>query len=354
MGGHILSEWMDRQVLWNCTEHPILDQIGAKDTLTDSQRIELSWSAKPVGRRLYAFHAVFLEIFKRNMSCTKVAAQYDLFYGQPTPSCIKQFSKAFQAVMSMENWPHLFKILRVQCPSKAKLAELFRKAVDRSARRGYHVRGMDFQKVHQSGVSKILKKGESYRAGADLKVVELQDFWAWHGNTKFLDATCLVYDSNHQELGLLDFRHTTCDFLGCGHSSVIHHSGDVIDHSKQSGTHTIFVHLDQIPPHVHHLYFVLSAWDGAVLSDILQPNVRLVDQQSGGAELCRYNVESSSDAGRRTSILMCVLRRRVERSSQSCTRWELNAIGEPGNGAADDYIPIQKMIQGYASKTNLN
>jgi ubiquitin-protein ligase/stress response protein SCP2 len=348
--GHLLSEWMDRQVLWCCTEHPCLDQIGAKDSLSDTQRVELSWSAKPVGRRLYAFHAVFLEIFKRSMSRSEVAAQYDLFYGQPTPSCLKQISKAFQAVMAMENWPHLFKILRVQCPSKTKLAELLRKAVDSSARRGYHKRGMDFQKVHQSGVSKILKKGESYRAAADLKIVELQDFWAWHGEKKFLDATCFVYDEFHTKLGLLDYQNTTCGFLGGEKYGVITHSGDILDDRKQSGTHSIVVHLDKLPAKVHYLYFVLSAWDGKFLSDIMQPHVCLLDQQTGSSELCRYNVEATRDANRRSSILMCVLHRRVERSSQSCPRWELKAIGEIGNGAANDYGPIEQMIHKYAKK----
>jgi len=348
---HILSEWLDRQVLWLCTEHPELAEIGEKDRLTDSQRVELSWSGKPVGRRLYAFHAVFLSIFKRqDMKTTSM--QYDRFYGHPGPSSLRRTAQGFSAVMTMENWPHYFKILHIACPSKANLAAMMKKSVNNSVRRGYHQQGMDFNRVHRSGVSTILKKGESYLAAADLKTVELHDSWAWDGETKFLDATCFVYDKTNNKLGHLDFLHLSSPFLGKASSGVLVHSGDQMDEYKQSGKHTITMQLDRLPQDVSSLYLALSAWDGKRLSEIKQPHVRLVDQ-STGQELCRYDVDGAKDAHKHTAILMCVLHRRGDRSTRGCTRWALEAIGDIGGGSAADYKPIEKMVEDFRKKRGL-
>merc|ERR1719265_917780 len=122
---------------------------------------------------------------------------------------------------------------------------------------------------------------------------------------------------------------------------VLSHSGDQLDDAKQSGFHQIHVQLDGLPSNVQYLYITVSAWDGAKLREIQQPFVRLLE--TGGDELCRYNVDGAD--GNKTSILMCVLHRRPERSTSQVSRWALEAIGEVGFGAADNYGPIHEMVE---------
>merc|ERR1712203_651615 len=113
------------------------------------------------------------------------------------------------------------------------------------------------------------------------------------------------------------------------------HSGDQLDHGKQSGFHQIHVQLDSLPRAGQYLYITVSAWSGARLRDIRQPSVRLLD--SARQELCRYDVEGAE--GSKTAIIMCVLHRRPERSTSQVSRWALEAIGDVGDGAADRLAP---------------
>merc|ERR1712070_869461 len=131
--------------------------------------------------------------------------------------------------------------------------------------------------------------------------------------------------------------------MGAG---VLQHSGDQLDNEKQSGLHTIHVDLSSLPLTIQYLYIAVSSWNGATLSDIRQPSVRLMD--SGCEELCRYNVDAAD--GRKTAILMCVLHRRVDRSTAHTSRWALEAIGDVGNGAADNYGPMLDTIEKFRKK----
>jgi hypothetical protein len=81
-----------------------------------------------------------------------------------------------------------------KCPSKAQLTTMLRESVQNSVKKGYHKTGMDFSKVHSSGVSKILLKGESYSASPALAKVRMQEVWHWSGSsgTLFLDAPALL------------------------------------------------------------------------------------------------------------------------------------------------------------------
>jgi len=124
---------------------------------------------------------------------------------------------------------------------------------------------MDFNRVHASGTSKILRKGESYTAAATLKAVDLEDHWSWaDGATKFLDATCLVYDCSHKHVGHLDYQKTSMTVANGRPITrgVLSHSGDQLDDAKQSGFHQIHVQLDGLPSNVQYLYITVSAWDG--------------------------------------------------------------------------------------------
>jgi len=262
---------------------------------------------------------------------------------------IRRFQNGVQAVLGMSSWPDFFRFIGVAMPVRAKFVEMLRNAVRNSRKKGYHKDGMDFNRVHASGTSKILRKGESFLAAATLNEIDLEEHWSWDsGHVKYLDATCLLYDRNHQRLGHLDYNNMTfvrADGVALS-PKILSHSGDQLDHDKESGFHQIGARLNSLPKDVHYLYITVSSWDGARLKEIRQPSVRLSER--GGQELCRYNVESAD--GDKTAILMCVLHRRVDRSTSAVSRWALEAIGEVGMGSADNYQPIFDMI-GKFSKT---
>jgi stress response protein SCP2 len=212
---------------------------------------------------------------------------------------------------------------------------------------------MDFNRVHASGTSKILHKGESYLSAATLKAVDLEEHWSWaDGDTKYLDATCLVYDRSHCFIGLLDYQSKTMTKVGqqSVKEGVLSHSGDQLDAEKQSGVHKIHVQVDALPDDIQYLYITVSAWAGAKLSEIRQPSVRLCE--ANGEELCRYDVDGADKS--KTAILMCVLHRRPERSTSKVSRWALEAIGEVGFGAADNYGPIYDMVNNFRQKKGWN
>mmetsp|Transcript_50243 Transcript_50243/g.116651 ORF Transcript_50243/g.116651 Transcript_50243/m.116651 type:complete len:123 (+) Transcript_50243:3-371(+) len=119
-----------------------------------------------------------------------------------------------------------------------------------------------------------------------------------------------------------------------------------MDNTKQSGYHQIHIQLDALPSVVQYLYITVSSWAEARLRDIRQPSVRLLDESR--QELCRYAVEGAD--GQRTAILMCVLHRRPERSTEKVSRWALEAIGDVGDGAAGRYEPIYHMVQAFRKR----
>jgi len=344
-----MEEMLDRAVLWLCTEYPALANVAGPAAPADEERVQLSWKAKLVGKRLYAFHVSCFTMFKDAKAVDEIARDYDRFYGQPSQAVLNQFRLSVQAVLAMSDWGQFFPLVRVKAPSPQRLSEMLRQSVKNSRKRGYHKDSMDFNRVHASGTSKILRKGESYLAAATLKAVDVEEHWSWaDGDTKYLDATCLVYDSKHSYVGHLDYNNT---MLRSVHGStikegVLSHSGDQLDEVKQSGFHQIHVQLDALPPTVQYLYITVSAWSEARLCDIRQPSVRLLD--SAGQELCRYDVEGAD--GSKTAIIMCVLHRRPERSTDQVSRWALEAIGDVGDGAADRYGPIQSMIESFRKR----
>jgi hypothetical protein len=345
---HLLQEWMDRQTLWLCTESPELAKVGDADKLSDEERCQLSWAAKPVGKRLFCFHAILLHLC-RDRPLEAQARQLDRLYGQPPQHLVQKLQQHVKELLACDSWPAWYRLLGAPLPPKAQLADQLRLAVRNSAAKNYHKPGMDFRRVHASGTSRILQKGESFLAAGTLKAVDLEDRWSWSGmDTKFLDATLLVYDAEHTLLGTLDYQNPQLRSLGEGgrqakvRPGALSHSGDVMNEAKQSGLHRIHVQLDALPSQVEFLYVALSSWAGATLGEIRQPSVRLM---STDGELCRYDVEKA-DASK-TCILMCVLHRRSDRSSSAAARWALEAIGEVGMGAADNYGPVLDSVQRF-------
>jgi len=223
-------------------------------------------------------------------------------------------------------------------PGPAYLTDWLNTSVANSKKKRYHNDNTNFGAIQASGVSKILLKGQTYTASPTLKKVKLEEVWSFPNDTIFLDASCLIYGFNSVLLDTVDFAHIVA------RSGAIMHSGDVIDHSKKSGTHVIMIELDKLGDDVKTLYFTITAYT-TTLKDIKQPFIRFTDADLD-QELCRYDLETV-DTGTNTAVVMCKLYRDSPKSN-----WQVKALGNIGMGRASNYGPIHQTLA--ALETNRN
>lgn len=327
-----ILESLDRSVLWVCAKDPSLANVEKGDP----SRIDRHLGVHKVAMRLHLFHAVFLKMLVQGggsrSKLEDAKDRYDTFKGRPPLYMRRQFHQEVQAILHFDSWPQYFKIGTVPLPSKAWLLQVLERAVDNSIKKGYHSHDTVFANVMKSGVSKILLKGESFSADPNLRKMRLQESWKFDGPTVFLDASCLVYDFHGNQEGIADYNHTS--WGGC-----IRHSGDMIDHGKKQGTHSIDIDIKKIPSRVKALFFTVSAWS-TTLKAISQPSCHLFDAVSD-TEMCRYQ-HAEADTLDNTAVIMC----KVHRLSPS-SRWELTSIGHVGKGRADQYSQIDQDIKQF-------
>lgn len=241
------------------------------------------------------------------------------------------FRDDVNTILTMNSWQRFFHFVGLKGPqSKPEMAALLRMHVHNSLRKKYHKKGMDFSRVHASGTSSILSKGQKYSVASNLERVVFTDVWKFKGFTKFLDSTCLVYAGNRR-VETVDYRHR----LGC--NGAIVHSGDRME--SQQGTHTITIDLERLPSNITTCMFVISAWADATLADIVSPFIAFRDDNApeNAAPLCKYNLDKHDKISHLTSVIMCKLYR-----LPGGNKWHVLAIGDSHRGAADNYGPIYK------------
>jgi len=381
-----LSETFDRNVLWACKAHPELAQTsgpnGEKESAgQEGNRLRKTFEATTVSLRLALFHVYMLTTVCKGDSSAR-ANRYDRFFGHPEPEALVEpapaaapappaageasdakplaaavaeapaltplsfaaFKKAIGSIKQCGQWRDFFRMAQVRV-DPSLLAEWLRRSVRNSLRKRYHKKGMDFRRVHASGVSKILKQGQSYSTEGQLDHVEFRDTWSWAGQRRYLDATVQLYDKHHKQRCYLDYSHTRDMSF-----PAVTHSGDVMGAS--SGTHTIRIRLSQLPEDITQLVFVLSAWTGT-FRDIVKPSVSFVATgatQGGAGEeekrveedrtLCQYNLEAHNKADDKTAVVMCKLFRVPGKQG-----WHVLAVGTPCKGKAGDYSRINKVVE---------
>lgn len=362
-----LDESFDRNVIWIGKQHPHLANADVAKVPTtpdqkwmeehDNKEERMTWPSKyhascttapgaewdrlflsrqptHVSRRLLMFHVSFLRLFCFG-SLDDRANRYDQLFGRVAMPVKEQFVKRVKRIMEADSWPQFFDMIEIACPTPAALSGVLRRAVFNSLRKGYHRKGADLTRIHASGVSKILLKGESYSAPPNLKKVVFEDSWVTgNGGASFFDASVLVYTDKGVLEEAIDYSHTMSQFYDEKGNCAIQHSGDVIDHKKNQGTHTVHIALHALPERITRLYFVLSAWT-LTLKQVVQPWVRFSDPATE-MELCRYNMDPSR--GEQTAVIMCCMQR--GRNNQ----WTVTAIGDYCMGKASHYGPIYNKI----------
>uniref|UniRef100_A0A6B2KYC8 F-box domain-containing protein n=1 Tax=Arcella intermedia TaxID=1963864 RepID=A0A6B2KYC8_9EUKA len=329
----ILRETFDRNVLWVCKEHAQLADVG--NTVPNNERLQKTFAAARVSLKLAMFHVYFLKSFRSKPSLVHIAQDYDQYYGLPSHKQRVDFQENIKKILQVNQWPQFYSSCGLPFPGVNELADLLKDCVKSSLKKKYHNLNTDFSKIHQSGVSKILLKGESYTCNTSLKEIHLEEVWTWPDTVQFLDASCLVYSFDNKWIA-------TVDWCRREYLTAIRHSGDKLNYDKKQGTHTIDINLALLPSNVKSLYITISAYS-STLASILSPGIYFIDKETK-QELCTYLFEGKQ-FGENTAIIMAKLSRDTPTGN-----WKVLAIGQIGMGRASQYDPIQKSIGSWHSK----
>jgi stress response protein SCP2 len=169
--------------------------------------------------------------------------------------------------------------------------------------------------------------------GFDRVIFDL--FWGYpHSGCDFLDASVLLY-SGSKFIEVVDYRHiksTSC--------SAVSHSGDVMDHTKRLGHHTINVSIKSIPSNINKLVFTLSAWNSPNISKYPNPSLRFFDAKFPNKQLCD---DKMSHAAHSQAIIMCCLTNRG-------SGWQVFSLKHLSAGNAANYGPLKNSIVNLIGK----
>jgi stress response protein SCP2 len=105
-------------------------------------------------------------------------------------------------------------------------------------------------------------------------------------------------------------------------AGAVKHSGDIMEFDKQAGKNLATVRLSQLGEQVSEAFVTLSAWSNAMLSDIIQPYVQLIEPSSK-TELCQVHLDGAELATKRSH--KCVIMARIFREANG--GWGVQGVG---------------------------
>jgi ubiquitin-protein ligase/stress response protein SCP2 len=316
MSKELMSESLDRNVLWACRANPefSLPKRNILGEGADADRLNATFESTKVSKRLYMFHVHFLELVTRQ--------NYDVYYGRPPSSVRTAFKTVVQDILAVSSWDGFFAACRQRCPNSSQLTDSLKQATLNSLRKGYHSERTDFSRIHASGVSHILKKGETYRVSSTVATVNLV---LGSDSSAILCGACLVYE----DLTCTNIVHY-CKRQA--YSGAIRHSGDTQVNGKSK--HTIDVDLNALPSSVNRLFLTLCSCGCTDLSGFKNPAIDMGDGL--GSPLCTYSLEQ---AGNAPTVVMAAIWR-------SETGWQVTAIGQHSAvRCCGDYSVVKRDIQ---------
>jgi len=157
-------------------------------------------------------------------------------------------------------------------------------------------------------------------------------FWGYPvSGCDYLDASVLMYKGQSFQ-AVVDYRHTA--FQG------VFHSGDVMDHAKSLGHHTINVKLKSLPAAVDKLFFTLSAWNSPNISKYKNPSLRFFDAREPSKQLCSDHMQHAAYS---QAIIMCSL-------CKINGMWKVFSLRKLSAGNARNYAPLQQTIGGIIAQ----
>lgn len=327
----VWSEVLDRSVIWVCRKYPELADVTK--ACEDNLRLEQSFEAIKVSLKLMMFNCLFLNSFRQKDSIYQIADEYDNFYGFPSVGEANSFQATVKKILQVETWEAYYAMLGLECPKPETLAKMLVQSVHNSKKKKYHNENTDFTKIHASGVSKLLLKGDSYTCNTSIKRIVLEDVWSFPtAAVVFLDASCLLYSFEGKFMEAIDFSNTT------SLDGAVVHSGDVIDGRQRSGKHTITIDLVKLSPSVKCFYMTVSAYGRETLKSIRDAQVLFIDPDSS-QELCQYH-HGDKESGKETCCVMAKMQRESPKG-----QWKVTAIGHICMGkAGGGYDPMKRSI----------
>jgi len=294
----ILEETFDRNVLWACRDNPGFAAAENNQLRqgADARRLAATFATTKVSKRLLMFHASFLQLVDQQ--------RLDLFFGRPPQHLRQAFKASVRKILDVDNWPGFFAVCGRQCPGPAAVTDLLKQATKNSLRKGYHTARTDFSRIHASGVSHVLKKGESYRVDHGVRQVRLE---LGSDSSMILCGACLVYED-------LNCRQVVSYDQSVGYKGAVKHSGDMVVDGKSK--HVIDIDLNALPAAVTRLFLTLCSCGCADLSGFRAPSIKM--QGSDGQPLCQYDLEQ---AGRSPTVVMAAILREGG-------QWRVTAVGQ--------------------------
>jgi len=249
-----------------------------------------------VSKRLLMFHVHFLDLAGRQTT--------DLFFGQPPVHVRHAFKAAVRSILQVNSWSGFYAACGQACPSPSQLTDMLKQATKNSLRKGYHSKFTDFSRIHASGVSHILRKGETYQIGHTVKNMRLE---LGSDSHMILCGACLIYED------------LTCADVVCynhrrSYHGAVTHSGDQQVAGKSC--HVMNVDLESLPSSVNRLFFTLCSCGCENLSGFRNPSIEMTDQD--GQPMCTYSIER---AGQAPTVVMAAVWR------DSASIWQVTAIG---------------------------
>jgi len=240
----ILEETMDRNVIWAVKKYEgLLNVTPGPVTQPDFDRLNKTFDANHVSLRLFMIQVAFFRRFRAKPDLREIAQDYDRFYGFPPHQELTGFQNTIKKIFEVTSWPQFYVMCGLKPPNPVEMTKILHENIRASRKKNYHNSKTNFSRIHASGVSKILLKGESYSCNTNIKRVMLEQLWGFPDNCIYLDASCLIYlfNSDNANPEYVDYQKTK------DNSSSIRHSGDVIDYETNSGKHTINVDLNKLP-----------------------------------------------------------------------------------------------------------
>eukprot|EP00727_Mastigamoeba_balamuthi_P006281 m51a1_g2272 hypothetical protein (642) ;mRNA; f:358400-361040 len=141
IGGLLVRETLDRNVLWNIKAFPEL----AKQDVPLFKRLNLTLQASRVSQRLLMFHATFLRhLVTPFSSLDDMRQSYDAYYGRPSQRVRAALTSDVRGVLEVNTWPGFFKVIGEQCPTPSGVCSMLTQAVHQSLVKGYHSASMQF------------------------------------------------------------------------------------------------------------------------------------------------------------------------------------------------------------------
>jgi len=168
--------------------------------------------------------------------------------------------------------------------------------------------------------------------------------WDMMGSTPIdLDASCLLFDNKRNLIEPVFFNRLTNS-----NKSVIH-AGDNLTGEGDGDDEQIFVNLDQLPPNVTALYFLVNSYSGQSFAMIKNAYVRMVNVETKAREqeLIRFQLNGTGNPDH-TALLMCKIYCDDPSKPPSLRRWLIKAIGHGCKGRMynDNVKDCQKEMAG--------